>query len=105
MSGREAVVPVVAAFMFAYLFLVLLTALVGALGGSGVLESLTAALGMVGNIGPTFVDLGPTSNYASVPAPVKWWYCFAMLAGRLELYTMFILAGRILPRLSRERSA
>ena len=45
---------------------------------------------MVGNVGPAFGLLGPTANYGSLPAFVKLWYCFAMLAGRLELYTMII---------------
>ena len=50
---------------------------------------------MVGNVGPAFGELGPTSNYGFIPAPLKWWYCFMMLAGRLEIYTVLILVGRI----------
>ena len=45
---------------------------------------------MVGNVGPAFGMLGPAANYGSLPVLVKLWYCFAMLAGRLELYTMII---------------
>ena len=45
---------------------------------------------MVGNIGPGFGSLGPSCNYGFLPAFVKYWYSFAMLAGRLELYTMMI---------------
>ena len=45
---------------------------------------------MVGNIGPGFGALSPSGNYGFLPAFVKLWYCFAMLAGRLELYTMLI---------------
>ena len=104
LSGREGVVPTVAAFLFTYLVVVFFTAMAGAFGGLGIVEAFTAALSMVGNVGPAFGELGPTSNYADLPAAVKWCYCFAMLAGRLELYTMLILVGRMLPLFSRRRS-
>ena len=35
------------------------------------------------------------------PAPVKGWYCFAMLAGRLEIYTMVLLAARAVASVAR----
>jgi trk system potassium uptake protein TrkH len=92
--GRETFVPLVAAFVFVYLLLVLFTAFAGALAGLGLVESVGASLSMVGNIGPAFGEMGPTANYAALPAALKWWYAFAMLAGRLELYTMLILLGR-----------
>ena len=92
-SGREAFVPVVAAFIFAYFLLVLLTSLAGALAGLDLLGAFTAALAMVGNIGPAFGDLGPSLNYGALPSPLKWWYMVAMLAGRLEIYTLLLVAG------------
>lgn len=92
-SGRESVVPAVAAFLFSYLLLTLLTAFAGAVAGLGMVESFTGALSMVGNIGPAFGELGPSSSYAALPGALKWWYCFAMLAGRLEIYTMLVFAG------------
>ena len=78
-----------------YFILVLATAFAGALAGLDVLTSLTAAASMVGNVGPAFGQLGPTANCGFLPTPLKWWYCFAMLAGRLEIYTLLIMIGRI----------
>lgn len=92
-AAREAIVPAVAAFICAYLLLVLVTALLGALSGLDAFTAFSGALSMVGNVGPAFGTLGPTCNYASLPAWLKWWYAFAMLAGRLEIYTLLILAG------------
>ena len=46
-------------------------------------------------VGPAFGQLGPTANCGFLPTPLKWWYCFAMLAGRLEIYTLLIMIGRI----------
>ncbi len=96
--GRETFVPSVAAFIFVYLMLVLTTAFAGALAGLGLLESVSVALSMVGNIGPAFGGMGPTANYGALPCALKWWYAFAMLAGRLELYTILILAGNVIRR-------
>ena len=92
--GRGAFVPVVASFVFVYMLLVFVTTLAGALAGLDVFTAFTGALSMVGNIGPAFGTLGPTSNYAALAAPLKWFYMFAMLAGRLEIYTLLILVGR-----------
>lgn len=93
--GREVIVPVVASFVFVYALLVLVTTFAGALAGLDVFTALTAALSMVGNIGPAFGSLGPTANCGEIAAPLKLFYAFAMLAGRLEIYTLLILAGRV----------
>ena len=90
-----------AGFVLAYLALVGVTALAGSAAGLPPLEAFTAALSMVGNVGPALGSLGPSANYGALPAALKWWYCFAMLAGRLEIYTMLILAGRLFARRTR----
>ena len=88
--GRKDVVFNVTAFLFVYLFLVAVTTFVGCLGNLDITTSFTGALAMVGNIGPAFGKLSPANTASFLPSFVKWWYCFAMLAGRLELYTMLI---------------
>jgi trk system potassium uptake protein TrkH len=92
-TARDSVVPTVAAFIFAYLMLVLITAVFGGLCGLDTETSFSASLSMMGNIGPAFGSLGPTSNYGDIPTLLKWWYMVAMLAGRLEIYTLLILLG------------
>ena len=93
-SGREGFVPAVASFVLAYALLVIATALAGAMAGLGITEAFSAAFSMVGNVGPAFGALGPTANYGAIPDALKWFYSFAMLAGRLEIYTMLVLAFR-----------
>lgn len=88
--GRKDIVFNVTAFMALYALLVLVTTFVGTIGGLDLFSAITGALTMVGNVGPGFGLLGPTENFGFLPSFVKWWYCFAMLAGRLELYTMII---------------
>lgn len=88
--GRKDVVFNVTSFMTVYLILVGITTFVGALGNLDLWTAFTGALSMVGNVGPAFGRLGPSCNYGFLPDFVKFFYCFAMLAGRLELYTMII---------------
>lgn len=52
------------------------------------LSSVTAALG---NVGPGFGMVGPMETYASLPSMGKGVIIFCMLAGRLELFTLFVL--------------
>ena len=88
--GRKDLVFSVAAFGFLYAVLVFLTTFVSTFGGLDLISAFTAALSMVGNIGPGFGLVGPSENYGFLVPFVKWWYCFAMLAGRLELYTLIL---------------
>lgn|SRR5574344_2693002 len=88
--GRKDVVFSVAAFGFLYLVLILATTIFASLFGIDLFSSFTGAISMVSNVGPAFGVFGPSCNYGFLPAAVKWWYCFAMLAGRLELYTIII---------------
>ena len=88
--GRKDVIFNVTAFMALYFFLVALTTLVGCIGNLDLFTAFTSSLSMVGNVGPAAGILGPSGNFGCLPDFVKWWYCFAMLAGRLELYTMIM---------------
>ncbi len=59
--------------------------------GMDLLTSFGATLSSVGNIGPAFGTLGPSENYAHVPAMGKWVLSLLMMAGRLEIFTVVIL--------------
>jgi hypothetical protein len=60
-------------------------------GGNDLITSLSSALVTVGNIGPGFGRIGPTLNYAFYPDYIKWFLSFAMMVGRLEVYTVLVL--------------
>ncbi|MCH5294409.1 MAG: TrkH family potassium uptake protein [Treponema sp.] len=89
-AGRKDVVFNVAAFLFIYVIMIAALTLFACIFKLDILSSFTGALSMVGNVGPAFGKLGPSCNYAFLPAAVKWAYCFAMLAGRLEFFTIVI---------------
>lgn len=97
MSGlhlRKDIVYTVSGFVYLYIFMLFITTLVVASGGNGILTSLTAALATLGNIGPGFGRIGPVSNYAYLPDYIKWFLSFAMVVGRLEIYTVLVLFTR-----------
>ena len=81
----------VAVFFFLYIGLVLVTTLVVAGSSPDLITAFTTGLATVGNIGPGFGAIGPMQNYAFYPDAVKWWLSFAMLTGRLEVYSVLVL--------------
>ncbi len=90
-SVKKDMVYHISGFVFLYVAFVLLTTLVVATGGFDIETSITAALATVGNIGPGFGLIGPMDNYSFLPAYIKWFLSFAMMTGRLELYTVLVL--------------
>ena len=89
-AGRKDIVFAVAAFVFLYFLLVIITTAVATLSGIDLLSAFTAALAMIGNIGPGLGAVGPVENFSFFADGIKWWFSFIMLAGRLELYTLLV---------------
>ncbi len=54
-------------------------------------EAIAACMSAISNTGPALGSLGAVGNYSEVPAAGKWILSILMLAGRLELYTFFII--------------
>jgi len=59
--------------------------------GEDFLTAVSAAVATVNNVGPALGRYGPTSNYAAMSDFETWLLAFAMLAGRLELLTFFVI--------------
>ncbi|MBO6759028.1 MAG: TrkH family potassium uptake protein [Roseibium sp.] len=54
--------------------------------------AVSAAATSVGNVGPGIGPIiGPSGNFAPLPDGAKWLLSFAMLVGRLELFTVLVL--------------
>jgi trk system potassium uptake protein TrkH len=88
---RKKLVYAVSGFVLLYFFMLLFTTFVVSSGGYDILTSLTTSLATVGNIGPGFGMIGPSENYSNFQDYIKWFLCVAMLAGRLEIYTVLVL--------------
>ncbi len=59
--------------------------------GEDFVTAVSAAVATVNNVGPALGRYGPTDNYASLSDFQTWLLAFAMLAGRLELLTFFVI--------------
>ncbi len=78
-------------FFILYVSTVVLTGGLLTATGLDLGTALSAALSSVGNIGPGFGGVGPTSNFAGITDDGLWILSIAMLAGRLEMYTVILL--------------
>lgn len=91
---RKNVVYDIAAMVFLYIIAAFASTIIVAANGYDILTSLTATMACLGNIGPGFGLVGPTSNYVFMSDGLKLWLSFAMLLGRLEVYTVLVLFTR-----------
>ncbi len=62
------------------------------LTGLDLMTSFSAVAASINNLGPGLASVA--SNYADLNDPAKWILCFAMLLGRLEIFTLLVLFSR-----------
>ncbi|NPA28573.1 MAG: TrkH family potassium uptake protein [Epsilonproteobacteria bacterium] len=55
------------------------------------MTAISGALALVGNVGPGFSHVGPADNFSFFSDTDKLIFSIAMIVGRLECYTVFIL--------------
>jgi trk system potassium uptake protein TrkH len=54
--------------------------------------AISGAAATLSNVGPGLGPIiGPAGNFASLPDAAKWVLAFLMLAGRLELLTVYVV--------------
>lgn len=94
--GRNVVPPdvpmAVLAFLILYMASVVIVTLALTAGGLEFLTALSAAATAISNVGPGVGDLiGPAGNFSSLSGTSKTILSFAMILGRLELFTVIVL--------------
>jgi trk system potassium uptake protein TrkH len=85
------VVTAVGGFSLLYVATIMFSAVIISFDNHDMVTSLTAAMACIGSIGPGFGGVGPAMNYSIFSDPIKIFLSFLMLAGRLELFTLFML--------------
>ena len=78
-------------FLITYALLFVISVLLISLDGFDHETNFTAVASALGNIGPGFSAVGPTSNFAGFSVMSKYVLMFDMLAGRLELFPLLVL--------------
>ncbi|MBQ7543551.1 MAG: TrkH family potassium uptake protein [Synergistaceae bacterium] len=79
------------AFFVLYMLMLVVGTVITAAFGIDVLTAFTGVITCLSNVGPGLNLLGPVENFAWLPGAVKWLFSFLMLAGRLELFAVFLL--------------
>lgn len=87
----DSVLHAVLAFSFIYMVTIVVLTLVLAASGLPVVTAFSAAVACLNNTGPGLDAVGPAHNYA-VLSDFQTWVCtFAMVLGRLEIFTLLVV--------------
>ena len=82
------------AFLVAYALIAIAGTVVVSWDNVGLLESITAAVTCISNVGPGLGALGPTANFSILSDVSKYVLSLIMLMGRLELMPLLVLLSR-----------
>jgi len=86
---EDRVIDAVWGFFSLYVGSFIIMALLLAASGLDLLTSFSAVAACMNNLGPGLGDVG--SYYGDINDSAKWVLCFAMLLGRLEIFTVLVL--------------
>jgi trk/ktr system potassium uptake protein len=87
----NATVFAVLAYLFVYVSCVIVLTLLLTASGLDVISAFSAAVASLNNTGPGLGEVGPASTYANLTDTQTWICSFAMLLGRLELFTLMVV--------------
>jgi trk system potassium uptake protein TrkH len=87
----NATVFAVLAYVFMYGVSVIVLTLLLTASGLDVISGFSAAVASLNNTGPGLGDVGPATTYANLTDTQTWICAFAMLLGRLELFTLLVV--------------
>ncbi len=81
-------------FLLIYFFIFAAGSFAMTLFGLDLVTSVSTVISTLGNIGPGIGTIGPTENFAHIPAAGKWLLSLLMLVGRLEIFTVLVIFSR-----------
>ena len=90
----EKVIENTNAYLAAYVFLMLISYIVISIDGFSMTTNATAVIACFNNIGPGMDAVGPTCNFSMFSPLSKLVLIMDMIAGRLEIFPVLILASR-----------
>jgi len=78
-------------FLTMFLLITVIGAMLVAATGAPVLESISASISAMSNMGPALGDAGPTSNFLVFSRPARGVLTVLMMIGRLELFAVLLM--------------
>ena len=87
----QSVVTNILAFMMLYVVIFSIGSVIMTLMGVDFITAIGSVAATLGNIGPGIGDVGPASNFSSIPDVGKYFLSLLMLIGRLELLTFLLI--------------
>ena len=87
----ENILHAVLGFSFMYMVSIVSLTLVLSATGLDLLTAFSAVVACLNNTGPGLESVGPASNYQALAAFQKWVLAFAMILGRLEIFTLLVV--------------
>jgi len=89
---EDSFVNSVIVFIFSYLFIFLIIAILLSITGLDFLSAISGAATSISNVGPGLGEMiGPNGNFSQVSDISKWILSFGMLLGRLEIFAVLVL--------------
>lgn len=87
----QPILSAVMAFGFAYMCLIVSLTLVLTFSGLDIISAFSAVVAMINNTGPGLNQVGPATTFESLTDFQIWVCSFAMLLGRLEIFTLLVV--------------
>ena len=82
----------VISFIYLYFIIFFIVTSLLTINGLDLVSALSAAATAISNVGPGLgSEIGPNSNYASLPVASKWILSVGMILGRLEIFAILVI--------------
>ena len=97
---NDEVVLGITSYMVVYIILLVVCSGIVTISGIDIISATSAVVTMLSNVGPGFLAVGPSKNFFFFSDGYKLLFCFLMLLGRLEFFTLLALLA---PRSTRRK--
>jgi trk system potassium uptake protein TrkH len=87
----ENTISAVSGFLFLYFMIIAASVFIVSFEAPDFTTAFTTVVAVISNIGPGLAAVGPTLNYAFYSQGIKIFLGLLMIAGRVEIFTVFLL--------------
>ena len=89
---QDKLIASIISFIYLYIIIFFVVSALLTLTGLNFITAVSGAASSISNVGPGLGnEIGPNSNYASLPAISKWILSAGMILGRLEIFAILVI--------------